>query len=126
MSFPSSSEQHGDPTQRRDLREALRENVAIAGGVRDILAGGHKAGVLVGQGLQRCRLRAPAVSWGFLVASLLPTFMLDVSLLNGQGVVLGEGALAIHHEQRRLAPAPVGHHHALWLLPAWAWGGSQG
>ena len=34
------------------LREALSENVAIAGEVRDKMAGGPEAGVLVGQGPQ--------------------------------------------------------------------------
>lgn len=52
--------------------------------------------------------------------------MLAMSLLNGRGVVLREGALAVHHQQRRLAMAPVAHRHDLWLLPAWAGGGSQG
>lgn len=66
------------------------------------------------------------MSWGFLAASLLPIVMLAMSLLNGRGVVLREGALAVHHQQRRLAMAPVAHRHDLWLLPAWAGGGSQG
>ena len=41
-----------------------------------------------------------------------------VSLLNGRGVALGEAATS--------PTAPVAHAHALQLLPAWAWSGSQG
>lgn len=49
-----------------------------------------------------------------------------VFLEYGWGVMLGEGALAVHHEQRSLAASSVTHDHDLQLFPARARGGGRG
>lgn len=72
----------------------------------------------MGQGPQPSSSSCLVVSWGFPVTSLQPIAMLAVSLLNGRGAALGEAATS--------PTAPVAHAHALQLLPAWAWAGSQG
>lgn len=47
-------------------------------------------------------------------------------LQHPRGPHLGEGALAVHHEQRSLAASSVTHDHDLQLFPARARGGGRG
>lgn len=124
----AANEHHGDPpTEMCDLREPLDENVVVASGVHDVIADEHEMGVLVGQGPKPVVIFLPGgvvEVQGHLLAAHGHAGC--VLLEHGWGVVLGERALAVHHEQRSLAAAAVAYDHNLQLLPAGARGGGCG
>lgn len=124
----AADENHGGPSaEMSDFREPLDEDVIVAGGVHDIVADENEVRVLVGQRPQPIVVFLPSrvveVQGHFLVAHCHTSRVL---LKHRWGIVLGKGALAVHHEQRRLAAAAVTHDHYLQLLPCRAGGGGRG